>query len=158
MQGNSFKALKILHTALLTGLALFIIVAYVLIRQKLIVPEKDVTLETIFQVLAAAISIGSLLAGYNLFKKQLVAARGAERGEVRFEMYRAACIMWWAFLEAPGLFAAVSYLKTGNVVFIILALFHLGMLIVFMPRKDNIVLLLNLTSDDVQKLEGVKVQ
>jgi hypothetical protein len=45
----------------------------------------------------------------------------------------------------------------GNTVFIILALFHLALLTVFMPRKDNIVLLLNLTTDEVHRLEGKQV-
>jgi hypothetical protein len=71
-------------------------------------------------------------------------------------MYRGACIMWWALLEAPGLFAIISYMLTGNKVFIVLSLFHWALLAVFMPRRDNIILLLNLTSEDVQRMETNK--
>jgi hypothetical protein len=158
MQTSQFKALKMLHTALLTGFALFVIVAYVLISQGLLQYPKDKTLETALQAVAAVISIGSLLTGFNIFKKRLLAARNdTGSGETRFAVYRGACILWWAFLEGPGLLATVSYIITSNMVFLVLALFHLGLLAVFMPRKENIVLLLNLTTEDVQKLEGTTV-
>ena len=154
MQGNSFKTLKILHTALTFGLASFLIVAYILVSQEMMPVNSDKTMETAFQAVAAVISFGCLVAGFTIFRKQMTAARNATPADVRFGMYRGACVVWWAMLEGPGLFATVAYLLTGNLVFIVLALFHLGLLIVFMPRKDNIIVLLNLTSDDVQKLEG----
>lgn len=154
---SSFKALKVLHTALLAGMGIFLIVAFVVNRQGLMAVEEDKDQEMVFQAVAALISISCLLSGFTIFKKRLLAARNiAEPAEKRFELYRAACIFWWAMLEAPGLFAIVAYMKTGNTVFIILALFHLALLAVFMPRKDNIILLLNLTSEDVQRLEGIK--
>ena len=155
MQTSQFKALKVLHTALLLGLASFMIVVYVVVSQGAMASEKDKTLETALQAVAAVLSIGSLLVGFNIFKKRLLAARNdTGSGETRFVLYRGACILWWAFLEGPGLFATASYFITGNLVFIVLALFHLALLAVFMPRKDNIVLLLRLTTEDVQKLEG----
>src|SRR5690349_19909198 len=126
MQAVTFKALKIVHTTLLAGVDVFMVIAVVMISLELIVLKTTESLETVFQVMAAIISMGSLLIGYNLFKNQLVASRESSPGEVKFAMYRGACIMWWAFLEGPGLFATVSYLKTGNMVFIILALFHLA--------------------------------
>lgn len=154
MQGNSFQALKIVHAALVVGLTLFMIASYFIgdIKNS---GEADKSFESILQAVAAVISIGCLLGGFTIFKKQLAAARShAGSGAERFEKYRAACIVWWAMLEGPALFATIAYFLTGNTVFLILALFHLGLLIVFMPRKDNIVLVLNLTSEDVQKLEG----
>jgi hypothetical protein len=155
MQTSQFKALKVLHTALLLGLASFMIVVYVVVSQGTMASEKDKTLETTLQAVAAVLSISSLLIGFNIFKKRLLAARNdTGSGETRFVLYRGACILWWAFLEGPGLFATASYFITGNLVFIVLALFHLALLAVFMPRKDNIVLLLRLTTEDVQKLEG----
>lgn len=155
MQGDSFKALKILHTALLMGFGLMMVVMFVVTGKEAKINDDDKTLETALQAIAAVMSIGSLLLGFSIFKKRLVASRNINYpAEKRFEMYRAACIFWWALLEGPGLFATIAYYLTSNYVFIVLALFHLGMLAVFMPRKDNIVLLLNLTSEDVQRLEG----
>lgn len=154
---DHFKSLKILHKALLSGLGLMILVILAVTYMNPQFKSEDKTLETALQAVAAVISIGALLAGFNIFKKRLVDARNINApAEKRFEMYRSACIIWWALLEGPGLFACIAYFLTGNYVFVVLALFHWGMLAVFSPRKDNIVLILNLTSDDVQKLDGTK--
>src|SRR5688500_378297 len=158
MQPNHFKTLKILHSALLGGLAFFTLIAFVVQKQGLMIQQQDDTFEIVFQAIAAIMSITSLLAGFNIFKKRLVEVHNnRESAETRMDMYRAACILWWALLEGPGLFAIIAYVLIGNTVFIILALFHLALLTVFMPRKDNIVLLLNLTTDEVHRLEGKQV-
>lgn len=154
MQGNAFRALKILHTALVTGVVMLVAVIFLI---KSLQEEKmvDESFENVLQAVAALVSISCLLAGFTIFKRKLAEARNfAGSGEERFDKYRGACLIWWAMLDGPAILAAISYLLTGNVVFIILALFHLGLLFVFMPRKDNIVTLLNLTTEDVQKLEG----
>lgn len=153
---NAFKTLKILHTAILGGLIIFTILSIVVPRD-MVAGKADHDMEMILQAIAAGVSLLSLLVGFNLFKKRLVIVRNsAEPAEQRFAMYRAACIMWWALIDGPGIFAIISYFLTGNYAFLALALFQMALLAVFMPRKDNIVLLLNLTSDDVQKLEGRK--
>ena len=57
-------------------------------------------------------------------------------------------------IEIPAMFAAIGYLLTGNKAFLFMALFHVLLLLVFMPRKDNIIQLLNLNSDEVAELEN----
>jgi hypothetical protein len=158
MQTQSpFKTLKILHTAMLFGFGIFIVIGFFIPAEEMRMKEDDKTIETIFQSVAAVLSLGSLLIGFNLFKKRMMASRNINKpAEKRFEIYRGACIMWWALLEAPGLFAIISYVLTGNKVFIVLSLFHWGLLAIFMPRRDNIILLLNLTSEDVQRMETNK--
>lgn len=142
---------------MLAGFGIFIIIAFIIPGEEMRINDDDKSVETVFQAVAAVISLGSLLIGFNIFKRQLAASRNInEPPEKRFEMYRGACIMWWALLEAPGLFAIISYMLTGNIVFIILSLFHWGLLAVFMPRRDNIILLLNLTNEDVQRMETNK--
>jgi hypothetical protein len=70
------------------------------------------------------------------------------------EMYRAACIMWWAMIEAPGIVAGIAFIISGNFAFFALAIFHLLAMLVFAPQKANIVLFLNLNNDEVARLEG----
>jgi hypothetical protein len=69
-------------------------------------------------------------------------------------MYRTACIMWWAMIEAPGIVAGIGFILSGNYAFFALAIFHLLTMLVFAPRKANIILFLNLSSDEVARLEG----
>jgi uncharacterized membrane protein YozB (DUF420 family) len=154
MQPQSpFKALKILHTAILFGLAFFTIVSLVIPREE-IAKDFDKSLEPILQAVAAGASLLSLLIGFNIFKKQLVAARNnGGTAETRMAVYRSACILWWALIDAPGILSIIGFTLTGNYAFIGLVLFHIGLLAIFMPRKSNIILLLKLTKEEVQRLE-----
>ncbi|WP_315818845.1 hypothetical protein [Paraflavitalea speifideaquila] len=115
----------------------------------------DPSMERTLQVVAVVVTVTLLLLGFNLFKRKMMAARNStEAGEARMNAYRNACIMWWAMIEAPGLLAVVCFFMTGNYAFIALAGFHVLLLLLFMPRKANIIVLLNLTSKEVEQLEG----
>lgn len=153
-QPHAFKVLRILHTALLIGMAMFNIVALVVV-QKGVVPAAGESFQRIFQLVCILVSGGLLLPGFNIFKKKMLAARNDPGpGEQRMDLYRAACILWWAMIEGPGLLAVAGFIVTHNYAFLVLALFHLAVLWVFTPRKANIVVLLNLNADEVARLEG----
>jgi hypothetical protein len=153
-QPNAFKVLRILHTALLIGMATFNIVALIVV-QKGRMPAADESFQRTFQVVCLLASAGLLIAGFNIFKKKMLAARNdTGPGEQRMDLYRAACILWWAMIEGPGLLAVVGFILTHNFAFFALSLFHFTCLWVFTPRKANIVVLLNLTPEEVSRLEG----
>jgi hypothetical protein len=155
-QPNAFKMLKVLHTALLMGMIVFSVIAIVLVQRNL-VPASGETLERTLQVVCILVSGVGLLAGFNLFKKKMMAARNdTGPGEQRMDLYRAACILWWAMIEGPGLLAIIGYILTHNFAFFALGVFHITCLFVFSPRKANIVVLLNLSSEEVARLEGKK--
>jgi hypothetical protein len=155
-QPNAFKVLKVLHTTLLMSMIVFSIVAIVLVQRNL-VPASGETLERTLQVVCILVSGVMLLGGFNIFKKKMMAARNdTGPGEQRMDLYRAACILWWAMVEGPGLLAIIAYILTHNYAFLALGVFHVTCLFVFSPRKANIVVLLNLTADEVARLEGVK--
>ena len=153
-QSNAFKILRILHTALLTSMVIFNIVGIILVQNN-IVPASGENLERILQVVCILVSGVMLLAGFNIFKKKMIAARNhTGPGEQRMGLYQAACILWWAMIEGPGLLATVGYMLTHNFAFFALAVFHLAVLFVFSPRKANVVVLLSLTNEEVSRLEG----
>jgi hypothetical protein len=153
-QPNAFKVLKVMHTALLIGMVIFNIVAIVLVQQN-IVPAADESFQRIFQIVCILVSGTMLIAGFNLFKKKMLAARNhTGPGVQRMDLYRAACMLWWAMIEGPGLLATIGYILTHNYAFFALGVFHLSCLFVFSPRKANIAVLLNLTPDEVVRLEG----
>ena len=56
-------------------------------------------------------------------------------------------------IEGPGFFATAGYFITGNGAFFALALFHLAILAVFMPRRENFKLLLNLSDTEMDELD-----
>lgn len=147
MENNSaiFKKLKQQHTIFLL-LLLFVLaggIAYVSMTGAI---TNNAGLNRILQVVAVADTIAGLLLGFNLFKKKLLQARNSEGSEpLRLGMYSSACLLWWVMIFSPGLAAAVFFVITGDYSFVAMAVVHLLVLLAFMPRKDNIVVLLRLS-------------
>lgn len=153
-QPNAFNVLKIVHIGLLVGMAMFDIVSLIIVLQGVPV-IADEPMQRNLQIGCVLLSAVLLIAGFKIFKKRIMAARNStESGEKRMEMYRAACIMWWAMIEAPGIVAGIGFIISGNFAFFALAIFHLMAILIFAPRKSNIIVFLNLNSDEVKRLEG----
>jgi hypothetical protein len=155
-QSNAFTVLKILHIALLIGMAIFGVTAILVVQLVQPAPTAaDDSFQRNFQVVCVLLSALSLIGGFKLFKKKIFAARNSlEPGEKRMELYRSACILWWAMIEGPGIVAGIGFILSGNYAFFALAVFHLLALLAFSPRKANIILFLNLSSDEVARIEG----
>jgi hypothetical protein len=153
-QPNAFNVIKIVHIGLLVGMAMFDIVSLIIVLQGAPV-IADEPMQRNLQVGCVLLSAVLLIGGFKIFKKRIMAARNSsESGEKRMEMYRAACIMWWAMIEAPGIVAGIGFIISGNFAFFALAIFHLMAMLVFAPKKANIALFLNLNSGEVARLEG----
>ena len=153
-QPNAFNVIKILHIGLLVGMAMFDIVSLIIVLEGTTVVADD-SIQRNLQVGCVLLSALLLIGGFKIFKKKIFAARNsAEPGEKRMEMYRAACIMWWAMIEAPGIVAGIGFILSGNFAYFTLTVFHLLTMLVFAPRKANIIMFLNLNSNEVTRLEG----
>jgi hypothetical protein len=151
-QSNAFTTLRIVHLALLAGMAAFDIVSVIMVNEGF--PVVDESMQRTLQVVCILVSGLSLFAGFKIFKKKIFAARNSpETGEKRMELYRTACILWWAMIEGPGIFAGAAFILSGNYAFFALAVFHLLALLLFAPRKSNIIMFLNLSSEEAAKLE-----
>lgn len=139
---------------MLTGLGIFAVVCLIISRNRFD-PAVDESFSRIFQVVVIVISTAFLIIGLNVFRRKILAARSSSApAERRMEQYLSACIIWWAMIQMPGILAVIGFLLTLNHSFFFLGLFHILLLFVFMPRKDNIIILLNLNGEEVLKLEG----
>jgi hypothetical protein len=137
----------------MAGLFLFAVISLVVVLQGF--PAVDESIQRTLQLVCILVSILSVLTGFNIFKKRILAARISNvPGEKRMEQYRKACVIWWAMIEAPGLLAGIGFLLSGNFSFFALAVVHVLILLAFTPRKANIILFLNLNSKEVAHLQG----
>jgi hypothetical protein len=153
-QSNAFNQLKIIHIAVLISMVMFNVVALVLMLQGLN-GLVDESFQRILQAVCVLLSVLFIIFGFKVFKKKILAARNSiEPGEKRMELYRSACIMWWAMIEGPGIIAGIGFIISGNYAFFALAIVHLLILLAFTPRKANIILFLNLNSEETGRLEG----
>jgi hypothetical protein len=155
-QSNAFNQLRIIHVAVLISMVMFNVVALVLMLEGL-TDFVDESFQRTLQAVCVLLSALFIIFGFKVFKKKILAARNSlGSGEKRMELYRAACIMWWAMIEAPGIIAGVGFILSGNYAFFVLAIVHLLILLAFTPRKANIILFLNLRSEEIGRLEGGK--
>ena len=153
-QPNAFRVVRILHTALLISMGMLNIIALIFVLQKF-GGKADESFQRILQVVCILLSAACIIGGFTIFKKRIFAARNSlGPAEERMELYRAACIVWWALIEGPGLLAAIGFLLSGNYAFFALSIVHVLILLAFTPRKANIILFLNLNDKEVERLEG----
>lgn len=140
---------------MLMGLGLFASIALLMSQRDSFSPFLDKSFDRIIQVVVIVASIAFLVIGFNFFRKKLMEVRSSTlAAEKRMEQYLSACIIWWTMIEIPGIIAVIGFLLTHNHALLFLGIFHLLLLFIFMPRKENIILLLNLNSEEVKRLEG----
>ena len=152
---NAFAALRILHLSMLIGIFVFAGVAIFVTKDKPLASSEE-DLNRIFQGVSALLSLGALVIGYRMFSRKILAIRtNTASGIQRMDEYRKAIITWWALIEGPALFAIICFMLVGNYAFLALAGFHFLLMVLFAPRKNNIILLLNLNGEEVNKLEEV---
>jgi len=150
--GNAFKALEILHKAMLIGMVLLAGVGvFVVNRGSLHVMPS---LEKPLQVVSLLLSVGGVAAGFMLFNKRIKAIPPTDAAPQRMDAYRAAAIVRWALIEVPSMFSLVSFLITGNYAFLALGIALMLVFLVTRPAKPIIVYLLQLNQQEVSQLEG----
>jgi len=149
-----FRVLKLLHSALTIGMLFFAGISFLLVKKGIFVSEIDPSLDRTLQVIAISLSAILILFGFRLFNKRVMAIRNSAMSATeKMDKYRTACITWWAMIEAPGLFAFACFLLVPNYAFLVLGCFHIAILAIFMPRWDNIIVLLKLNSQELIDLE-----
>lgn len=157
MKPNQFKSLQKTFTGLLLaeiGFAI-VVLSIVLIAKKTI--NQDVQLDRSLQLIAVLFAIVDCFVGFRLFKKKVLELRGSGlSAQEKMTGYRAASIMFWAFLFGPALFCGLCYVITGNFAFMALYAFLLFAFGAQNPFKSKVALLLKLDGNDVAELDGSK--
>lgn len=153
-QTGYFSALKLLHTSLFIGMIVFAGITTFLVTSGRYSPRVDEDTDRILQAIAVSITAVVLIIGYRIFKRRLTAlSSSAQEAGEKLQQYRKAAIIWWAMIEFPGFAAMICFLLSGNYAFLALAGFHIMLLGLFSPRKENIALLLKLHGNDVEKMD-----
>ena len=137
------KLISIIHIAMFIGQLLFSLAVLSITPQKGI----DVT-NTVFLFVVPAVAIGCFALSAFLFKTNLNIAVNKVTLKEKLMLYQSALITRFAPLEGASLFGIVTYMQTGNLLFIIisglLALYFLSL----RPTKDKIENDLNLSYED----------
>lgn len=154
-----FRTIRIIHSSFLVGLLSFAATIFFLVRTGKFLPVCNGSVDKILQIAARLVAGILLMIGFELFRKKIIALhQSPDSAEKKLDQYRSACISWWAIVEIPGIVAIISFLLTSHYAFFALACFHIIVLTFFISRKDNIILLLNLSMNEAKKLEEKKIQ
>jgi hypothetical protein len=139
---------------MLAGQCLFAVIS-LFVAGKIVDRITGESVDRSLQIVVVIVSLTALFVGFNIFKKTIYRIRAEKKSGVeRIERYRKACIIWWIMIEGPGFFAIICFMWTNNLSFFFLAVFHILILLVFMPRRENIIVLLNLDSQEINQVEG----
>lgn len=153
-QRGYFRQLRVIHSAMLFGLVIFTGVIFFIQHRQGSPLAGDLKMERILQVIAVLLSVGCLVLGYRRYNAALVELKKSFGTLAeRTNGYRAASVQWWAMLEGPALFGLIGYFLAGNFAFLFLSLFHTAVLAMSIPKRDIIIMLLNLRPDEVAQLE-----
>ena len=153
-KGNDFRALQVLHRALLTGMLLLAVISAFLVISRGPIGQPGLP-EKALQVIVLLLSVGGTAAGFTLFNKKIQAIPPMGSLKDRMAAYRAAAIVRWALIELPAIFSLISFLLTGNYAFLALGVALMLVFTVVRPAKLMIIYLLKLTEKEVSELEDV---
>lgn len=151
-QSGGLNALLIIHKAMLIGQLLFAVIAFYLVYSNSFTNEFQ-NLNQILQVIALVFSAAGFYVGSLLFKKKLLQARETLTGtKDKWALYRTACMLQWAMLEAPCIFVTISFLLTGNYAFLALAVTLIILFAMMAPTKFKIVFQLQMSEAEIADL------
>ncbi len=146
------KTLPIIHIALLLGQVLFCIVVFAIQKQT---PKFDISnTADPFLFVVPVMAIACFAISNFLFRQQLTIAAGKPTVAQKIQTYQAASIVRFAPLEGASLFGIVTYMLTGNLLFISISGLIILYFIFIRPTKDKIVTGLNLDYQEKAELDN----
>lgn len=148
---SRLQTMTILHAATVMPIVIFLGVAYFLTDQEDFSDDSD--LSKMLLIFVPIIAIIGFTIGTFIFRKQLVKIRKLEHLKDKQLQYQTISIMQYALLEGPGLFAAVAYFMTGDLIFAGIAVVIIVLLLMNRPTKFKIVSDLELSQADKTLLD-----
>lgn len=149
--GEYFRQLQILFFAMLVGQILFALISYFVLKPEL---TADQDMANLMLYLVPAMAIGAIIGSRLLFNQQIAAISSSTSLGEKLSQYRAASILRYALLEGAGLFALVSYLITGNIIFIGIALGVILFFLQFTPSINRVINELSLAGADQSAIQN----
>jgi MFS family permease len=129
------KINTVIHLALISGVALFSVIAFGLIESREL--RWNDTGDIFFFIVPIAAILG-IVAGNILYKKGLESLIDKNTLKEKLTGFQTALIIKYAFLEGPSLIGVVAFFNTGNLLYLLIS----GVLIIYFffqrPSKEKI--------------------
>ena len=144
-----FNMLTILFYAMIVGIVFFALISFFLQQNDFVFREIDID---VFNYIVPLFIVGGVIGGNLLFKNQLKEASSKKDLLEKLKHYRSALIVKYAFFESSAFFAIITYLLTGEILFLALAGIPILAFLLNIPSITKIGNNLNLNYDEKQKI------
>ncbi len=148
-----FRSLYILHIALMVGLFVFIMIS-VFLDAGGSLGNNEQKLNDIFMILAPLLALIGLITAQFVYRNRLIQLKTLPDLKQKLTAYRGAFIVRTALIEAPGLFAVIAFLLTGNYIYIGIAGLIIAIFFVWIPSKERIATSLDLNTEERHLIEN----
>jgi MFS family permease len=154
---ENFKSMLVIWLSLIGGQVFFGLIAFYLNNNGSYYPQgKD--LKDIFIYLVPVFAIYGLVAGSIIFKKRLNSSKNKTSLLEKLNDYRAALIIRYALLEGATFFSLVSYLMTGDQLFLYISILIIAMFIILKPSAEKVINDMELNPNERQMISNPNSQ
>lgn len=129
---QAIRSLSIIHLALIAGQIIFIAVVLVLNGNYEIILQPN---DDLFFFIVPGFAVMALITSNMIFKKMAEPIRMTLHLSEKLNQYRSACILRYAMVEGPSLFAIICYYMSGNLFYIFISGFCILYLLTLRPTS-----------------------
>lgn len=131
-----FKALKIVHFALLAGMVVFALISVFLNLTGTFSNENEFFKEFFIYIIPLFVLVGIVVSNV-MFKKGLKQAKDKNNLLEKMNFYRSALITRYAPLEGSAMFAIIAYLLSGDLIILGLAIIVIFIFLFIRPTAEK---------------------
>jgi hypothetical protein len=150
-KSSDIRAIRIVYIALLLGVAIFLLIAFVLTLKISSLGIKDPFFEQVLLIVSTLMAMVIIPSGMIIFKNQTANIQDMNLAE-KISVFRSAMIVRAATMEGPGFFFVVCVVLTGSKISMIEALVVLAVMFLYFPTNTR---LADEMKHDLQEIERI---
>ncbi|WP_117883281.1 hypothetical protein [Aureibaculum luteum] len=131
-QNGIFKTLQIIYGALIAGIVVFSVVAFILIDT----PVYDIDITNIFTIVVPIMAVGSIFFSDSVYQSMVKRISPNNTLNSKLAQYQIATIVKGAWLEAPALIAIVAAFQSNNIIFLFVSILMAVIMYLKFPKKE----------------------
>jgi len=147
-----FKAIRVVHTALLLGQIIFALICLTLNRNGEL--GHNEMINKILIIASPALVIMGIVSGIFIAKAKLNTIKLKSNLAEKLAGYRGVLIIRWALMEMPALFAVICYMLTANLIYLGLAGVIVILFAINRPSNDKLYTELELDQNEQMRMES----
>lgn len=146
------RSMQIIHAGLLAGQVMFAVVSYTVVEKA---PHFDIkNTGDLFLFIVPLMALACFVAGNLLFKLKIAPLPGKDTLVEKLIGYLSALIIRFALLEGASLFGIVSFLISGNLLFLLISVLLMVRMLTLRPTISTAETDLELSYEDKLELEA----